>query len=107
MSPPPRHAFLFGSFARNEADAQSDVDVVIVVARGVDPRSEAWAAQTDAITQQFTRWTGNDLQALSITAATLADLITTEELIVKNWRDDGLRLIGDDPIALLESGSMV
>ncbi|MEJ1089249.1 nucleotidyltransferase domain-containing protein [Microbacterium sp. Mu-80] len=106
MSPPPMHAFVFGSFARGVADQRSDIDLVLIVAQGVDPRSDAWVAQIDALSQSTVRWTGNDLQPLSYTANALADLISADEPIVQHWRDDGVRLVGDEPATLLERGSM-
>ncbi|UNK71027.1 nucleotidyltransferase domain-containing protein [Microbacterium sp. H1-D42] len=101
LDPPPLHAFLFGSFARGEADDHSDIDLAVIVADTVDPRSDEWRTQAGATADDVGRWTGNSLQVLSFTARKVRELIATGEPIVQNWRDDGLRLIGDDPSVLL------
>ncbi len=102
LNPRPLHAFVFGSFARGEADEVSDIDLAIVGPDSVDPRSLDWMRQTDALAQAVKRWTGNDLQALTFTETAFMNLAAADEPIVRNWREDAIRVVGDDPFTFLE-----
>jgi predicted nucleotidyltransferase len=46
-SPPPHHASLFGSTARGDGDAGSDVDLLIIRPDAVDDEDAAWRRQVD------------------------------------------------------------
>jgi predicted nucleotidyltransferase len=62
----PRLAFLFGSVARREATAESDLDVLVVRRRACDPDSEAWRSQLLDLQRAATALTGNDARVLEI-----------------------------------------
>jgi hypothetical protein len=42
------------------ATAESDLDLLIIRARGVDPDSDAWRTQLLQLQRTATAWTGND-----------------------------------------------
>lgn len=94
IDPRPVHASLFGSFARGEADDDSDIDLLLVVAANVDPRSPAWTREIDALADDVERWTGNSLQPLTYTVHTLHRLAAEGEPIVQYWREEGIHLQG-------------
>jgi predicted nucleotidyltransferase len=60
----PRFALLFGSVARGDADAASDIDLLIVRPRDVDPDGAAWRSQLLELERDATLWTGNDARVV-------------------------------------------
>lgn len=61
---PPAAAVLFGSIARGEESVDSDLDILIVRARGIDAENERWRAQLLELERAATAWTGNDTRIL-------------------------------------------
>jgi len=57
---PPLAGFLFGSVARGEASADSDLDLLLVRPLGVDEDSLVWQLQVSQLAREATEWTGND-----------------------------------------------
>lgn len=62
ISPAPLVLAVYGSFARGEAVAESDIDVLAVHAPGED--SEQWAASLNIFASRAERLTGNPVQIL-------------------------------------------
>ena len=60
----PSAAALFGSAAKGEAAAESDLDLFVVRPDGTDPEDERWRDQLDRLQHAATRWTGNDTRIL-------------------------------------------
>src|SRR5207253_1439512 len=56
---PAKHVSLFGSAARGDGDAQSDIDIFIVRPRRVDENDKAWRTQLEQLAKNVERWTGN------------------------------------------------
>lgn len=72
MDPTPVSAIVFGSLARGEADALSDVDVVLVRPTDVDEDDEPWASSAQRWRTSARRLTGNPVQVIEIDEAQLA-----------------------------------
>jgi predicted nucleotidyltransferase len=91
-------AWLFGSVARAEAGADSDIDVLLVAADRESPilHDRLTRLQTD-----IRRWTGNDLQIVEHSPASWRDLKASKNALVEQIRIDGVALFDNDP-ALLE-----
>jgi predicted nucleotidyltransferase len=53
------HASLFGSVARGEGNAASDIDVLVVRPKGIDAEDEQWRSQLEELADRVLRWTGN------------------------------------------------
>lgn len=66
MEPTPVSAIVFGSLARGEADALSDVDVVLVRPTDVDEDDEAWASSAERWRTAARRLTGNAVQVIEV-----------------------------------------
>lgn len=62
FDPAPLSLVVFGSFARGEATADSDIDVLAV--RSEDADSDSWAAAIAAFSTKVRRLTGNPVQVL-------------------------------------------
>lgn len=61
---PARVALLFGSVARSEAAADSDLDLFIVRPGSLDADCEPWRDQLLTLQRSATGWTGNDARVL-------------------------------------------
>ncbi|MGH9024471.1 MAG: helix-turn-helix domain-containing protein [Acidimicrobiia bacterium] len=66
VDPGPVSAVVFGSFSRGEADATSDLDVVIVRPAGIGEDDEPWVSSVEAWRAAARRLTGNSVQVLEI-----------------------------------------
>lgn len=53
------HASLFGSVARGEGNAASDIDLLVVRPNGIDVEDEQWRGQLEQLADRVLRWTGN------------------------------------------------
>lgn len=90
------HAGLFGSFARGEADAESDVDVLLVRPRQLaDDDDETWLAQVDTLDRSIVAWTGNDAHVVDLTPGTLRRMVLDGDPLVDSWRADDVHLVGE------------
>jgi predicted nucleotidyltransferase len=72
ISPEPVSVIAFGSFARGEADAESDIDLAVVRADDVDDDDEQWADSIDLWRRQVRAFTGNDVEIIEATASEAA-----------------------------------
>jgi predicted nucleotidyltransferase len=79
-SPPPMHASLFGSFARGEATADSDIHILVVVSPAADP--DARIAAVDQLDTTIRTWTGNDAHIVDRAADALAAMIAADDPLV-------------------------
>lgn len=66
MDPSPVSVVLFGSFARGEADAASDLDVVMIRPAGVGEDDEPWVSSVEAWRSAARRLTGNPVHVLEV-----------------------------------------
>jgi Nucleotidyltransferase domain len=64
--PPPEYAAMFGSTARGEERADSDIDVFVLRPAGVPSDHEGWRSQVTQLERDITRWTGNDTRVLEL-----------------------------------------
>ncbi len=96
----PTHAGLFGSFARGTADADSDIDLLVVRPEPGGAEAE-WLDQIDRLTSKVPRWTGNRAQVLDVEAATLGRMARQNDPLVDSWRADEVHLCGERLFDLL------
>ena len=66
LSPPPVSVIVFGSLARGEARAASDVDVVVVRPENVDEEDDGWHAGLERWRQQARQLTGNRVEVVEV-----------------------------------------
>src|SRR5262247_3692319 len=60
---------LFGSAARDDMRADSDIDLFVVRPARIDADDDGWRAQVDKLTRHVTAWTGNDTRIIELSAA--------------------------------------
>lgn len=98
----PAHAGLFGSFARGTADAESDIDVLLV--RPEPPaelNEDEWLEQLDRLDRLIRAWTGNAAQIIDLDPATLGQMARDEDPLVDSWRAEDIHLHGESLLDLL------
>lgn len=98
---PAVHASLFGSAARGDGDTGSDIDLLIVRPANLDPESESWRAQIDALAEDVRRWTGNNAGITDIAEVDLPRLAEEQPPILVELRRDAIELAGKSPTTLL------
>jgi hypothetical protein len=101
--PKPVSAALFGSAARRDGDIDSDIDLLVVrpLMRGESRRRE-WAQQIHRLRSDVYRWTGNRLQVLDRSCHALTRLVTGDDPLIAELREDAVTLTGKDLVDLLE-----
>ncbi len=87
------HASLFGSVARGEERADSDLDICIVRPDAVAADDPAWRAQIATLEREVTRWTGNDTRVLEIAAND--DLSADAESVIDDILREEIPLTGE------------
>lgn len=97
LEPELAHASIFGSFARGDADADSDIDLLLIASSGVP---EIWSDRLLDLADDVRAWTGNLLQPLSMSTADV-NRMRGDEPIVDDWLREGITLVGPDLSELL------
>lgn len=81
---PPVGVIVFGSFARREADEQSDIDAVMVRPDDIDNDNDTWSGGVDQWRERVRAFTGNTVEVIEIDRAEAsAKLASTSSL----WQD--------------------
>lgn len=88
----PVFAALFGSAARGAHTTASDIDLLLVHADDVD--EQLWREQVDRLSAMVTRWTGNDLRAVSFSESEVAASAPDDPLFQDVVRD-GVAFAGE------------
>jgi predicted nucleotidyltransferase len=86
---PPLSVAVFGSFARREADAESDIDLLVVRPDDVDEDDEKWAASMERLHTDGRHLTGNRLEVLEVGASEVASLLNSRRPLWADIRRDG------------------
>jgi predicted nucleotidyltransferase len=86
---PPVSVIVFGSFARREADADSDIDLLIVRPAEVDEDDDTWSASLEAWRRDVRRLTGNPVQLLEVSVDEAATKLNGRAQLWADIRRDG------------------
>ncbi|MGH3987730.1 MAG: nucleotidyltransferase domain-containing protein [Actinomycetes bacterium] len=100
----PVTACLFGSAARGEAGAGSDIDILLVRSDDISASEEAeraWQEQVDRLTEHVRTWSGNACEILELTAAELAVAVARDDRVVRDLLRDAIALAGQDVRSVL------
>lgn len=92
----PVHVSLFGSAARGDGDADSDIDLLVIRPDRVDEEALPWAVQVDRLRELVPAWTGNHCHVFELNQARLAEHIRARDPIVDEWRRDAVGIAGDE-----------
>ncbi len=81
---PPASVIVFGSFARREADRQSDIDAVIVRPDDVDDDDDTWTAGVEQWRSKVRAITGNPVEVIEIGRSEAIEKLSSRGQL---WRD--------------------
>jgi predicted nucleotidyltransferase len=96
---------LFGSVARGEATADSDIDLLIVRPADVPADDDAWAEQIAALTSSISRSTGNPVSLLEYTPEELRSADHERVPILDAIRREARQVFGEPLTTLLQAGA--
>ena len=88
---PATYAALFGSAARHDMTATSDIDIFLLRPTAVNP--ELWSDQIISLVTRVTAWTGNDTRILEYSRPEVA--AHRREPVLAAVQDEGIPLVGD------------
>jgi len=94
IRPAPASMVIFGSFARGEADAESNIDVLVVRRADVAGDNARWTRSLGECLVDARRLAGNGIEVTQLTSAELPAKLRSRK---SPWRDiarDGILLIG-------------
>lgn len=94
IEPHPVSVIVFGSFARGEADRDSDLDVVVIRPATVDEDDDCWRASVDRWLEQARRLTGNPVELLEATDEEVRRLLRSRKPLWLDVRRDGVVVHG-------------
>jgi predicted transcriptional regulator len=95
------HASLFGSAARGDGDAQSDIDIFIVRSAEVSVDDDEWRGEVEHLAESIYRWTGNHAGISEVSETELKDLHTRRSPVVEEVEADAIDLAGKPTRQLL------
>jgi DNA-binding transcriptional ArsR family regulator len=92
----PVHASIFGSVARGDAEAGSDIDLLVVRPAEIAADDPRWRGQLDGLSYAVKRWTGNSLSTSELPDADIARLADARPPVVDAIEADAITLAGPD-----------
>lgn len=96
IEPRPSSITLFGSAARGEATASSDIDIVVVRPRGVENADESWSTSLANWFEAVLRSTGNPVNIVEVGEEEVAELLASDRSVWRSIVDEGRTVIGAD-----------
>jgi hypothetical protein len=100
IKPPPVSVVAFGSFARGDGTAESDIDMVVVRPSDVDDDDGPWLATLEAWRTHISRASGNDIEILEVGENEIAAKLNGDAQVWRDIRRDG-QLLHGKPLAQL------
>jgi predicted nucleotidyltransferase len=97
----PVHASLFGSTARGDGDAGSDIDLFVVRPTSTAVDDSLWRDQLDGLCEKIERWAGNRAATVEISESDVAQLLADGPPILAGLRADAILLGGSSLSTLL------
>lgn len=97
---PPVAAWLFGSAARGEATADSDIDLLLI-RPALNGDDDTWDRQVHALRESVRAWSGNELEVLSLSVDELHQLRDRGERLIGELLADTVVLAGSDARRLI------
>ena len=104
ISPAPVSIVAFGSFARGEADAGSDIDLAVIRADDLDEDDERWTDSVEVWRRRVRALTGNDVEIVEATVSEAKRKLQGRSELWCNIQHDGVVVHG---LALHELGERV
>lgn len=90
----PVSVIVFGSFARGDAESESDIDALLVRPAEVDASGEPWADSVEQWRESVRRVTGNRVEVLESGADEISDRLAGRSQVWRDIRAHGLVVHG-------------
>lgn len=94
LDPQPVSVVVFGSFARGDADRESDLDLVIVRPAEFSEDKEGWHQAVDGLRKQARRLTGNRVEVIEIGVSEARRLLRSRKSLWLDVQRDGVAVFG-------------
>jgi predicted nucleotidyltransferase len=94
IRPAPANITLFGSVARGDSDAASDLDLVIVRAAGVAEDDSTWERTVAAFLERIARVSGNPVNRIDVSVDEVPRLARSRAGLWQAVRREGIDLFG-------------
>ena len=90
----PESLIVFGSFARGEADAQSDIDAVFIRPADLGDSDEAWGDSVEQWRYQIRRISGNLVEVLEVRSDEIGERLSSRLPVWRDIRREGIVVHG-------------
>lgn len=90
----PTSAIIFGSFARGEADAESDIDTLMIRPSGVGESDDAWSASVQQWIDRVGEVSGNRVEVLEVDEDEVPARLRSGRSVWQDIERDGLIIHG-------------
>ncbi|MDQ6614516.1 MAG: helix-turn-helix domain-containing protein [Actinomycetota bacterium] len=94
LIPLPISVIVFGSFARGDADAESDLDVIMVRSGDVDEDDALWRSASETWRQNAQRLTGNRVEVIEVDEHEVRRLLHSGQPLWTDVQADGIVVFG-------------
>lgn len=104
LQPTPVSVIVFGSFARGEADAERDIDIVVVRPDHVDEDEddERWSDSNEGWRRRVASITGNDVEVVEASASEASRKLRGRSELWRNVKRDVVVVHGAKLLELME-----
>jgi len=103
--PKPVYGCVFGSAARGDGDASSDIDLLLVIARQLTSRQAAkWDRQVARLHDLVPAWTGNPLQVVEMSVFEWADHRRRRTGLFTEIDRDSIQVAGETSLMSVRTG---
>jgi hypothetical protein len=94
LEPSPISVIVFGSFARGEAEADSDLDVLFVQPKDMNADDDRWAAAVEGWRQFARRLTGNRVEVVETSESSVGRFLRSHKTLWADMVRDGVVVYG-------------
>ena len=95
LDPSPVSVIVFGSFARGEAEADSDLDVIFVRPKDMKDDDDRWAAAVEGWRQFARRLTGNRVEVVETSESSVGRFLRSHKTLWADIARDGVVVYGE------------
>jgi DNA-binding transcriptional ArsR family regulator len=98
---PPVHLSIFGSAARGDGDATSDIDIFVIRPRNVPEDDPRWREQLARLSDRVLAWTGNHAGLSEVSETDMRRLRRERPPVVDELTHDAITIAGREPVDIL------
>ena len=93
--------WMFGSAARGDGSAESDIDILVVRPDSRDEDDQVWCSQLAQLADEVRAWSGNACEVLELSRAEVAESVRSGQSLATDLRRDAVPLGGALPSSIL------